>query len=144
MSSGSLHHDALNMHYRRPSLSRLWSFLIRQPTHRIVLYTSIVFFAFFALLHTASPSRPSFGWGIIKDHDKQGEETVLEWPVHYSPLVNVPEHVWANRAEQVKYAFMHAYHGYEEYAAPRDELKPLSREGVNKYVDILLAFLSLS
>jgi len=33
---------------------------------------------------------------------------------------------WAERAESVKAAFMHAYHGYEKYAAPWDELRPVS------------------
>lgn len=34
--------------------------------------------------------------------------------------------VWDQRAEQVKRAFAHAYHGYEKYAAPHDELSPLT------------------
>ncbi|KAJ7645912.1 glycoside hydrolase family 47 protein, partial [Mycena polygramma] len=33
---------------------------------------------------------------------------------------------WSQRAAQVKSAFVHAYHGYEQYAAPHDELTPLS------------------
>ncbi|KAJ7210456.1 glycoside hydrolase family 47 protein [Mycena pura] len=37
-----------------------------------------------------------------------------------------PLKVWDQRAMQVKRAFMHAYHGYEELAAPHDELMPLS------------------
>ncbi|KAJ7066169.1 glycoside hydrolase family 47 protein [Mycena amicta] len=34
--------------------------------------------------------------------------------------------VWDQRAEQVKAAFVHAYNGYEQFAAPHDELKPLT------------------
>ena len=44
-----------------------------------------------------------------------------------------PVHVWETRAEDVKDAFLHAYHGYEKYAAPFDELLPVSASGVNKY-----------
>ena len=39
---------------------------------------------------------------------------------------------WAARAEKVKEAFLHAYHGYEKYASPNDELLPLSNGSVNK------------
>jgi len=41
---------------------------------------------------------------------------------------------WQNRAEQVKAAFVHAYHGYEKYAWKWDELRPMSHQGQNKYV----------
>lgn len=39
---------------------------------------------------------------------------------------------WAKRAELVKQAFVHAYHGYEDHAIPLDELLPLSNGSVNK------------
>lgn len=39
---------------------------------------------------------------------------------------------WTERAERVKEAFVHAYHGYEEHAFPKDELLPLSNGSVNK------------
>ncbi|KAJ7763659.1 glycoside hydrolase family 47 protein [Mycena maculata] len=39
---------------------------------------------------------------------------------------NTPLHVWDERAAEVKRAFMHAYRGYEQYAAPHDELRPVS------------------
>ncbi|KAJ7879197.1 glycoside hydrolase family 47 protein [Mycena olivaceomarginata] len=39
---------------------------------------------------------------------------------------NTPTKVWSQRAEHVKTAFLHAYHGYEQIAAPHDELTPLS------------------
>ncbi|KAJ6483716.1 glycoside hydrolase family 47 protein [Mycena vitilis] len=39
---------------------------------------------------------------------------------------NTPPDTWRQRAVQVKRAFVHAYHGYEQYAAPHDELTPLS------------------
>lgn len=45
----------------------------------------------------------------------------------------VPFHVWETRAEDVKNAFLHAYHGYEKHAASFDELLPVSASGVNKY-----------
>ncbi len=40
--------------------------------------------------------------------------------------VDVPPHVWEERAELVKDAFRHGYHAYEKYAAPHDEILPLS------------------
>lgn len=41
-----------------------------------------------------------------------------------SPRPVLPK--WDERAEQVKQAFLHAYHGYERLAAPHDEVKPIS------------------
>lgn len=49
-----------------------------------------------------------------------------------------PPDVWDDRALQVKRAFQHAYHGYERYAAPHDELKPLSNNVKNSCADQLL------
>ena len=40
--------------------------------------------------------------------------------------------MWAERAERIKEAFLHAYHGYEQHASPKDELLPLSNGSVNK------------
>lgn len=45
---------------------------------------------------------------------------------------DVPVDVWETRAKEVKDAFLHAYHGYEKYAAPFDELLPVSDSRVNK------------
>ncbi|KAF8217039.1 glycoside hydrolase family 47 protein [Mycena galopus ATCC 62051] len=44
----------------------------------------------------------------------------------YAFPTNTRPQVWDQRAEQVKSAFRHAYHGYEQVAAPHDELSPLS------------------
>ena len=43
---------------------------------------------------------------------------------------------WSHRASQVRSSFLHAYHGYEMYAAPLDELKPLSNGSLNTYSSI--------
>jgi len=52
-------------------------------------------------------------------------EHVIFWPPE------TPE-IWADRAAQVKNAFLHAYHGYEHYAFPHDELRPLSNRNIDK------------
>ncbi|KZT25222.1 glycoside hydrolase family 47 protein [Neolentinus lepideus HHB14362 ss-1] len=41
--------------------------------------------------------------------------------------------VWEMRAEQVKQAFVHAYHGYEQYAAPHDELLPMTAGMIDNF-----------
>ncbi|KAG6869223.1 hypothetical protein C0993_009086 [Termitomyces sp. T159_Od127] len=46
-------------------------------------------------------------------------------------LVIRPPQAWEETAAQVRRAFLHAYHGYERYAAPHDQLLPLS----NNYSD---------
>lgn len=59
---------------------------------------------------------------MLSSHD-------VEWPYGAGPIS-----VWEARAEEVKDAFRHAYHSYEEIAFPHDELKPLSNGSVDKYV----------
>lgn len=54
------------------------------------------------------------------------EEDVVFWPTE-------PPEIWAERAVQVKNAFLHAYHGYERYAFPHDELTPLSNASTNSF-----------
>ncbi|TFK74962.1 glycoside hydrolase family 47 protein [Pluteus cervinus] len=40
---------------------------------------------------------------------------------------------WACRADQVKQGFKHAYHSYEKYAAPYDELLPITHGKINNF-----------
>ncbi|KAF9561220.1 glycoside hydrolase family 47 protein [Agrocybe pediades] len=40
---------------------------------------------------------------------------------------------WGEKAQKVKEAFLHAYHGYEKYAAPGDELKPLADSRIDNF-----------
>lgn len=51
--------------------------------------------------------------------------------IYAAPSTTSPEE-WKNRAEQVKAAFVYAYHGYEEYAWGFDELKPMTNTSTNK------------
>lgn len=113
------------MHYRRFSVTRIKTLLSRQPTYRLVLYGLITFLGLWAFFHSTA-SIP--GSGLLWHPD-----SMKAYPKHYSPLVDVPQHVWENRAEQVRYAFLHAYGGYEEYAAPYDEILPLSKGRVNNF-----------
>ncbi|KAF7309201.1 alpha-1,2-Mannosidase [Mycena kentingensis (nom. inval.)] len=46
---------------------------------------------------------------------------------------NTKPEVWDQRAELVRKTFIHAYDGYEEYAAPHDELRPLTNGFSNKF-----------
>ena len=45
----------------------------------------------------------------------------------------VPSSIWRYRAERVKQAVKHAYRGYEDYAFPQDELRPITGKGMNQY-----------
>ncbi|KAF8967710.1 glycoside hydrolase family 47 protein [Flammula alnicola] len=52
-------------------------------------------------------------------------------PDHFKP--EEPSEQWNQRAERVKRAFLHAYHGYERFAAPSDELRPLSNGKIDNF-----------
>ena len=58
------------------------------------------------------------------------------WPIHSEEEVGfgVPDQDadWPARANAVKQAFAHAYHGYETYAFPEDELLPLTNSSEMK------------
>jgi mannosyl-oligosaccharide alpha-1,2-mannosidase len=54
-------------------------------------------------------------------------------PDYLKPKVHQRPSIWPRRADSVKAAFVHAYHGYEKYAAPHDELRPITKVGSNHY-----------
>ncbi|KAJ7509692.1 glycoside hydrolase family 47 protein [Mycena galericulata] len=47
--------------------------------------------------------------------------------------LDTPLQVWEDRALRVRRAFVHAYRGYEQYAAPHDELNPVSTGFVDNF-----------
>ena len=53
-------------------------------------------------------------------------------PDYLKPKVHQRPSIWPRRADSVKAAFVHAYHGYEKYAAPHDELRPITKVGSNQ------------
>ncbi|KAI0343002.1 seven-hairpin glycosidase [Trametopsis cervina] len=67
------------------------------------------------------------------------------YPHRIDPILSQPESVtlaldepdrppnWPQRADEVKQAFLHAYHAYEKYALPKDHLLPVSSLGVNDF-----------
>jgi len=55
----------------------------------------------------------------------------------FAPHEDVPFEVWEQRAEEVKKAFLHGFHGYEAHAVGHDELLPISGSHKDPYVRIL-------
>ncbi|KAJ3516941.1 hypothetical protein NLJ89_g815 [Agrocybe chaxingu] len=85
-----------------------------RPTTRNLLYGAVILLGLYGLFRTMTP------------YDVESDE----WD-SISGLVSPA--TWQVRAETVKGAFLHAYHGYEKYAAPHDELKPLSNGSSDKF-----------
>ncbi|TFK39927.1 glycoside hydrolase family 47 protein [Crucibulum laeve] len=111
-----MHLEAVMPHYRQ--LSQILGKHRYQQPYRLVLYGSIFLLSLYGLYYT---------W-------KQWDATLL--PDQWRPGgggANVSPHVWKDRSEKVKEAFRHAYRGYERYAIPSDELKPLSDKKVNNF-----------
>jgi hypothetical protein len=71
-------------------------------------------------------------YGLFQFGPHYYQSTPLSTGLHSSSAV--PAEVWTERREQVKLSFQHAYHGYEQYAAPSDELLPLSKYAINQCV----------
>ncbi|KAL1700218.1 glycoside hydrolase family 47 protein [Schizophyllum commune] len=99
----------------RHQIHRTWLALRHRPQLRNWVYGSVLLSSLYLLYRFITPA------GVR-------QSSVVE--VHVEPEI-LPQSVWDNRAERVKKAFRHAYHGWEQYAAPHDELKPIS----NTYID---------
>ncbi|KAF8909304.1 glycoside hydrolase family 47 protein [Gymnopilus junonius] len=87
-----------------------------RPLLRNVVYGFLTCLALYVLLYTTAPRR------------------VLSSLPHYGQPNDVGQPTtWDGRAAKVREAFVHAYRGYMRYAAPSDELKPLSNGNVNNF-----------
>ena len=106
----------------RHQIHRTWLALRHRPQLRNWVYGSVLLSSLYLLYQFITPA------GVR-------QSSVVE--VHVEPEI-LPQSVWDNRAERVKKAFRHAYHGWEQYAAPHDELKPISNTYIDKCVTILL------
>ncbi|OAE34945.1 hypothetical protein AXG93_593s1010 [Marchantia polymorpha subsp. ruderalis] len=71
-----------------------------------------------------------FMTGQERDDLKKGG-FLNETEVTVKDLFHAEELVWRQRQEEVKTAFRHAWKGYKDYAMGYDELKPLSKRGVD-------------
>lgn len=103
--------------YRRHPVSRIWHAIRHKPFARNTLYGTVVIMALYVLYNMMTP-----------------RDAIMGFLPGVKEPVDVPPDVWEERAEQVRRAFIHAYHGYERYAAPSDELKPKSNGKVDKCV----------
>ncbi|KAI0782675.1 glycoside hydrolase [Abortiporus biennis] len=104
----------------------------RNRLPRLIISTIIVLLFLTSLVeyHTGTIQRSTLPW-FETDYDvpvTNEDERVLPKPPQppSSP-------VWAERAEKVKQAFVHAYDGYWKYAAPHDELQPLSNRSRDNF-----------
>ena len=100
-------------------------FLRKSIAVRYLLLSStiiIILWTFHTLLSSShSPPRP------VKPAPHKKDDLT-----HVLPKRPPRPKAWSDAAEGVKQAFLHAYHGYEDYAAPFDELLPMSRKGSNR------------
>ena len=112
-----------------PSTFRLWFSRILWQRRRVVF--SIFGVTVVALFLLVSPPDFDIRGSILprpwRSHAPFGETADLSM----SP---VGDEVWAERAEAVKRAFIHAYEPYESVAFPSDELLPISNRSINKQV----------
>lgn len=94
-----------------------------RPIYRNIFCGTIVFIALYGVINVFTPRS---GMTSLLPHSWQSGS-------NGGPAQGG---LWEERQQRVKKAFVHAYHGYEKYAAPMDELKPLSNMGLNKCVGL--------
>ncbi|KAH9031564.1 seven-hairpin glycosidase [Lactarius hengduanensis] len=113
--------------------------VLRRPFIRIILLCLFIIFLFATLLpHTD----PSDFFDLVPPEDQLP-------PIPHRPM-GPPRHrikaqrplagpmaahdgPWAERADAVRGAFLHAYQGYLTHAAPHDELKPIAKIPVDNF-----------
>lgn len=113
-------------------------------TYRYIALSGVVFLSFISIYRFYNV-QDFTAWGpeleqahapnqhpiVLPDVDEPPAAPTLAPPPPPPPPPR-PKIDWNGRAEMVKEAFLHAYHGYEEHAFPMDELRPLSLTGTNK------------
>jgi len=101
---------------------RIQRLFCTRPIYRNIFYGTIVFIALYGLINVFTPRS---GMTSLLPHS---------WQPGSSEGPTQTAEPWKERQQRVKKAFVHAYHGYEKFASPMDELKPLSNVGLNKCV----------
>lgn len=104
-------------------MPRVDAILRARPSIRHLVYVAIALFTTWTLYSLLLAEGP-YGFPAFRDDDA---------PIRLTPEYGskVPE-TWPEKAQAVKGAFVHAYHGWERWAAPADELLPLSEESQDK------------
>jgi len=112
-----------------PSTLRLWiSRILWQRRNVVFSIFGVIVVALFLLISPPNfDIRDSIFPRPRKPHTPFHENTDL-------PTPHVGDEVWAERAQAVKRAFIHAYEPYESMAFPSDELLPMTNRSVNKQV----------
>lgn len=102
----------------KASHGALSALLHTRPAPRHLLYAAAALFATWTL----------FSFWVRSDAD------AARGPYNdaAAPVAVFDNTTWPGRAEAVKAAFVHAYRGWERWAAPRDELLPLSETAQDK------------
>ncbi|KAF9480536.1 glycoside hydrolase family 47 protein [Pholiota conissans] len=89
---------------------------------RNTIYGSLILLALTTLMYIKTPTSTT---SIIPHYTQPSE------PPRELEDVSIAE--WVRRSVQVKQAFLHAYRNYERFAAPHDELKPLTQGKVDNF-----------
>ena len=127
-----------------PSSSQSLYGILRRPLVRIILFCLVLVFLFVALVpHTDAAIHFFDDISLVpSQHQRPPIPPHPEGPPRHRIKVQRPlagtiaahDGPWAQRADAVRGAFLHAYKGYLAHAAPHDELLPLSKGHVDKCV----------
>ena len=100
----------------------------------VILFVTLhpVFDANSLLWNVSLPRPPLHSSPFVSPHPRQqsGHRIKVQRP----PVEPAHGEPWAQRADAVRGAFLHAYGGYLTHAAPHDELLPLTKSPVDKCV----------
>ncbi|KAF8074909.1 glycoside hydrolase family 47 protein [Lyophyllum atratum] len=104
--------EPTDMYHKHPGVHP-WHFIRHRPLTRNLILGLFLFLCVY-LFHKATVSRDSLPF--------TDDGSIVRPPV-----------AWEEDAAQVRRAFLHAYHGYERYAATHDELRPKTNSYSDKF-----------
>ena len=100
----------------------------------VILFVTLhpVFDATRLLWNVSLPRPPLHSSPFVSPHLKQqsGHRIKVQRP----PVEPAHDEPWAQRADAVRGAFLHAYEAYLTHASPHDELLPLTNSSIDKCV----------
>lgn len=122
------HYQKVAEMYRSHPLSASLRSIRHRPYFRSVLYGCLLIASVYVLYSFVNPTYPVSTYSSFSRADPFSGDLAES----YLPVDETPADVWRGRAKSVKLAFLHGYHGYERYAQPHDEIRPLSNDFIDK------------
>lgn len=128
-------HHSIRLNLDNSPRTGSWlSVMYGRPFYRFIPLLVACLFVLWILFapFSGSPIPPPFYKPYQSESGKRPQQYPPPRPYPPPPRPNVAKGQWEERAQRVRDAFLHAWNGYQKYAAGWDELLPVNGGRVNK------------